>query len=454
MTTKMEGIHQRGLFTELKTIGVYVPEESKYRVLSERLPWVKLAEVANQYRSRHVDIHRGAPLNLRLHIGAYIVQTMDGLTDRKTEETVRYHAGVRLLCGVGGSTETVDHTSIEDFRNMVGPEGAEELNKIIVQYAVKEGFTGSKLCSSDTTVQEAPICHPTEVGHLRKISEKLTGIGKRIRKGIASKMEDLKGQAEEIVTEIRLFTRGKKKDVIERKKKLGKKLHRTVSKMHRLAADSLKEMSETASWQYEEEMKLYRKMLDQIKVWMKTGWHPSGKIISLWYGDARAITRGKAARAVEFGRRWVITLLESGYIIGKPCKKLGSDTDGKIAGEVLPQFEEVLGEVPKMFVYDRGGDEATNHRFLEEARVKQNCIFRKGKGKMEVGPTIFTRAKRERALSEAAIAVVKSGKYNFNKPRARSGESCITKGQMAMIGVNINRLIRDLRDGFPIPEAV
>ena len=452
MTTKMEKIYQHGLFSKMKSIGVYVPEESKYRILAECLPWAELAEIANRYRSKHVDIHFGAPLNLRLHLGAYIVQTMDGLTDRKTEETVRYHAGVRLLCGVEGSTETIDHTSIEDFRNKIGPEGAEELNKIIVQYAVKEGFTGSRLCSSDTTVQEAPISHPTEVSHLRKISGKLTGIGRRIRKGVASKVEKLKEKVEEIVTEIRLFTRGK--NAVGRKKKLGKKLRRTVSKMHRMVEEAVGKMGAAAREQYKEDLELYRKMLHQIREWMRTGRHPKGKIISLWYEDARAISRGKVSKAVEFGRRWFITLLTGGYIIGKPCQKLGSDTDGKIAGEILPQFGDIFGMMPKMFVYDRGGDEKTNHKVLKDAKVERDCIFRKGKGKMGVGRNTLIAARRERALSEAAIATIKCRKYDFNRPGAKSGEACITKGQMAMIGANINRLIRDLKGGLPISEAV
>lgn len=454
MTIVMDGIKQRNLFSDMKSVGVYVPEESKYRVLSKSLPWVALAEVVNRHRSKRLDINRGAPLDMRLHLGAYIVQTMDGLTDRKTEEMVRYHAGVRLLCGVEGTATTIDHTSIEDFRNTVGPEGAAELNAIIVKYAVKEGFTGSRLCSSDTTVQEAPICHPTEVGHLRKIGEQLVGIGKRIRKGVASKLTKLKGKMEELVTDIRLFTRGKKGKAIERKKKLGKKLHCAVSRMYRAVEKEVRGMAKGTREQYEEELNLHRKMLDQIRIWMKTGWHPSGKIISLWYQDARAITRGKAARMVEFGRRWIVTRLEHGYTIGRPCRKLGSDTDGKIAGEVLPQFRDVTGKIPKIYVYDRGGDEATNHNLLKQAKVKHNCIFRKGKGKMEVGRNIFAIAKRERALSEAAIATIKSAKYNFNKPRARSGEACITKGYMAILGANMSRLLRDLRGEVQIAVAV
>ena len=157
---------------------------------------------------------------------------------------------------------------------------------------------------------------------------------------------------------------------------------------------------------------------------------------------------------MEFGRRWFVTRLTGGYIIGRPCRRLGGGADGKIAGEVLPQFQAVLGKMPEIFIYDRGGDAETNHRLLKQAQVKRDCIFRKGKGKMEVGRNIFALAKRERALSEAAIATIKCGKYNFNKPRAKSGEACITKGQTAILGANVNRWLRDLRGKPLLAEAV
>ena len=54
-------------------------------------------------------------------------------------------------------------------------------------------------------------------------------------------------------------------------------------------------------------------MLKQIKIWMNTGFHPKDKIISLWDTTARAISKGKAGKTVEFGRRWIITRLIGGY---------------------------------------------------------------------------------------------------------------------------------------------
>jgi hypothetical protein len=444
MSTNMSGIEQSNLFSRSKKMEVIIAENSRYRILSDNLPWMDLAEVANEHRSQRVNIHNGRPLDLRAHLGAYVSQTMNGWTDRETEEMVRYHGGVRVLCGLQGSTDTIDHTAIERFRNSVGKTGAEEINQKVVEVAGRLGFTGADICSSDTTVQEAPIAYPTEVGHLRNIAEKLLGIGKKIKKGVSGKLKRVKEEVEKIFTEIRLFTRGKKEKAIEKKKKLARKLHRKVKEMFFTVAEAVSGMGEKAQKKYDEQMELYLKMIGQIKQWIETGFHPAGKLISLWTTEARAIKRNKSGKMTEFGWRWIITRLKNGYMIGRPCEKLGADADTSIAAEVLDHFKDVFGEAPNNFIYDRGGDGADNHDTLEEEGVKNNCIFRKGKEKMDVGPITFKRAKRERALSEAAIATLKSNKYGFTKPRAKSTQSCILKGQTAMIGANLNHFFRDI----------
>src|SRR5271166_4879177 len=130
MSTRMDGIHQPSLFSSSTLrMDVVVPADNRYRLLSEKLPWPKLAEVANIHRAQHVELDRGRALDLRLHLGAFIVQSMNRWTDRETEEMVRFHAGVRLLCGLEQSSDTIDHTSIETFRNQLGAVGVESLNR-------------------------------------------------------------------------------------------------------------------------------------------------------------------------------------------------------------------------------------------------------------------------------------------------------------------------------------
>ena len=445
MSTRMEGIEQPSLFsgTTLK-MDVIVPRHNRYRVLAESLPWKALGEVANQYRAQRVDIHNGRPLNLRLHLGALIAQSMNRWTDRETEEMVAHHAGVRCLCALEFSCETIDHTNIESFRNQLTNQGVEAINQRVVKAAVEAGFTGSGLCASDTTAQESPIAYPTEVGHLRNIAGKLMGIGLKIKKKLSRKLSKLAKEVQHTFTKIRLFTRGKGEKVVARKKKLAQELQRTVSRMKRLVQEKVKGLKGKSQARYQEALDLYGRMLSQIRYWMKTGFHKPGKIVSLWERQARAIVRNKAAKAVEFGRRWIITRLEKGYIIGTPCRKLGGDADTSIMPEVLEHFERTMGELPRMVVYDRGGDGPKNHRTLEQKKIRHRGIFRKGKESLlGLGRNTVLKARRERALSEAAIATIKHSRYGFNKPRAKSSEGCILKGQAAILGANLTRLARD-----------
>lgn len=443
MSTRMDGIHQPSLFSSTLRMDVVVPKDNRYRILAEKLPWRELGKVANEFRAKQVDLNAGRTLDLRLHLGALIAQSMNRWTDRETEEMVAYHAGVRLLCGLEQSSDTIDRTSIEFFRNQLTALGVESLNRIIVQAAQEEGFTGTSLCSSDTTVQEAPIAYPTEVGHMKKIAEKLIGIGSKIRKGVSAKLGRLGEQAQKLFTKIRLFTRGDSEKAVSQKKKLGKELQKTVAKMERLLRDELAQMGPAAQAKYQESLDLYRKMLSQIRYWIRTGFHRPGKIVSLWAQDARAITRNKAGKAVEFGRRWIITRLEQGYIIGKVCQKLGSGSDTGLMPEILDHFMQIMGANPDLVVYDRGGDGPKNHRVIKDRGIK-NCIFRKGKESLPgIGRNTALKARRERALSEATIATIKNPRYGFNKPRAKSSEGCILKGQAAIFGANLMHLTRD-----------
>lgn len=194
MSTDMRGIVQTSLFSLDPGVSVKVSPDSPYRVLAQIFPWVEVAEIVNRYRSEKVDIDNGRILNLRAHIGALISQTMNGWTDRQTEEMVRYHAGVRLLCGLEGTIITMDRTRIEAFRNCVGKTCTEELNQMVLRSALGAGFTGIEICAADTTVQESPIAYPTEVGHMKNIAEKILGFVKRLGlKSVAGRLRRIKG---------------------------------------------------------------------------------------------------------------------------------------------------------------------------------------------------------------------------------------------------------------------
>lgn len=444
MSTDMRGIQQTSLFSLTPGVTVIVAQDSQYRILGQIFPWVEAAEIVNRYRAMKVDIENGRMLDLRAHIGALIAQTMNGWTDRQTEEMVRYHVGVRLLCGLEGTTTTMDRTRIEAFRNCVGKSCVEELNQLVLRSAVGAGFTGVEICAADTTVQESAIAYPTEVGHMKNIAEKILKFGKELKLKSIERLKNIENKAQGLFTSIRLFTRGKAEEALAKKKKLSKKMHSQVQKIVRQAKLLLQLKPGKLAKTAKEQLDLYEHILTQIKIWMQTGFHPKDKVISLWDTTARAISKGKAGKSVEFGRRWIITRLMGGYVTGTPCQKIGADADTRIADEVIMNFMDTLGEVPESFIYDRGADSKKNSNFLNDVGVKNNCIFPKGRRKMNVTPDVLAMARQERSLNESSIANLKSKKYNFTKPRARSQHACDLKGFSAMLGFNLNHLLRDL----------
>ena len=443
MSTDMRGIFQTDLFSNAPVVSVAVPQRHPYRMLAESLNWLEMAEIANRYRSEKVDIHNGRALNLRMHLGAYVAQAMNNWTDRETEDMVRCHGGVRVLCGAQESDASLDHTSIEAFRSMLGTGGAQELNRFCVQSASALGFTSSESCSSDTTVQESPIQHPTEVGHMKKMAEKLAAMASRFAFSPAKAAAKIAEKVRDIFKNIRLSARGKTEPAIKAKKQLSMKMHEALGQLLDVAGENVDCLRGKMRAKAEDQLNLFNHIHEQVKIWLETGFHPKDKIISLWDLTARAIGRGKLAKATEFGRCWIVTRLANGYVIGSQCFKIGADADVSIADEVMIEFLNTFGAVPKTFVFDRGGNGPKNHELLRELGVDNNCIFG-GPAIDRLSARTKKLGRRERALSEASIANIKHNRYGFNKPRARSTETCATKGYAAMFGFNLNRMSSDL----------
>lgn len=52
----------------------------------------------------------------------------------------------------------------------------------------------------------------------------------------------------------------------------------------------------------------------------------------------------------------------------------------------------------------------------------------------------------ERALVEGGIGTIKAGKYGFNKPAAKSADTMAMCGQRAVLGFNLNKMVRGLAE--------
>ena len=112
----------------------------------------------------------------------------------------------------------------------------------------------------------------------------------------------------------------------------------------------------------------------------------------------------------------------------------------------LAGYREIfgLGATPELMVYDRGGFSAATIKRLKRQGVTQIGIQPKGQAAWLVAEEVQRVVVSERGMTEGVIGTLKSEKYGFNKPKQRTWESLQAAGQHSLLGLNLNKLMRDL----------
>jgi hypothetical protein len=149
-------------------------------------------------------------------------------------------------------------------------------------------------------------------------------------------------------------------------------------------------------------------------------------------------------KKVEFGLRWGITRLRGGFILASLAKDRTDLQDADYAVGAVEQHIALFGKAPRGYAYDRAGHSKENIALLRRRGVRQIAVAPRGKARWAVAGRIKDQLVRERAQIEGCIGAVKSPRYGFHRPAARSTEMMGVCGQRAVLGFNLNKLIREL----------
>jgi len=186
------------------------------------------------------------------------------------------------------------------------------------------------------------------------------------------------------------------------------------------------------------------RLLPQIRYWLRTGFVAADKIISLQIPELYSIVRGKVGKTVEFGLSWGITRLRGGFLLARLATNRRELQDTKFAVKGVEDHIALFGKAPRAWAYDRGGWSNANVVKLKKLGVKEVGLAPQGRAGWAVSESTRKKLVNERAKVEAGIGAVKSSRYNFHRPRARSMRMMGAYGQMAVLGFNLNKLARGL----------
>jgi len=454
-TPRRQRSRQGELFARSTKATIALDETHRLVLMTHEIDWTELEVVVQAIRRSKLKSEAGRPPHLRALIGAVLFRSTRRMTYRETEEQIRHYAPARYLCGLTETEWTPDANTIQDFEELLGEDGIKKLNEYVVKWAVEEKLADPTVVVADTTAQEAAIPHPNEMGLMASFVTAVVAASKKVGpalKGFIEKAVAWAGAAKKKVREYRLFAKEKTKAA---KDKMVAEMTSIVEKGNRMLGDAIQTVSAETSAKLKKYKKVawsklkhlhgtMAKLTPQIRYWLKTGYVAANKIINLQIPELYAIVRGKVGKAVEFGLNWGITRLRGGFLLATLATDKKDLHDQRFAVRAVTDHIAKFGKAPRAYAYDRGGWSEGNVKDLKRLGVKEIGLAPRGRAHWRVSGTMREQLVSERAQVEGGIGTIKCGKYGFNKPAARSAATMGAAGQRAVLGFNLNKLIRGI----------
>ena len=215
------------------TFHINVENSHPLVLLANSLPWESMYNLIDsdiKQSTKNKCWWLGRKLKIRTHLGVYILQQMNNLTDRKMESAVKENVVYQIFCGrqIVTNWKTPDHTKIESFRSRLSPETQQKLANLFAQHAVNINIADPSKLDIDSTVQEANITYPTDAKMLRKLGGIAALVSDNI-KGLLPKNYNLTVDLKNIASKARDYFFRTKNTTSKEKYKLLSNLLNTVS---------------------------------------------------------------------------------------------------------------------------------------------------------------------------------------------------------------------------------
>lgn len=452
------GNRQKELFARSKRPVVQIEENHRLVVLCDELDWTELHEQAEAIRTKKLKNGAGRPPHLRALIGATVLMATRNMSYREAEDQIRHYAPARYLCGLTETEWTPDFTTIQDFAELMGPEGMSLFNQVVVKFAAREKFCDPRVVSADTTAQEAAMGWPNEMGLMARFMKSVATLGHRAGQGVRNAVTKLGrtfATAKEKVRRYRLFakTKATRLKLLKQMSTLVKRVQRPLHRGLRESAPRLRGYRKLAHANLVHLHETMKRLLPQIEHWMRTGKVASGKIINLHVPELYAIVRGKIGKTVEFGLSWGMARLKGGYVLATMASHRKELVDAKFAVRAIDDHIALFGRAPRAYAYDRAAYSKDNIESLREKGVIHVGLAPRGQAPWAVSERVQKWLVKERAKIEGSIGALKSSRYGFHRPAARSVTMMGACGHRAVLGLNLNKLARDIARRYEMELA-
>lgn len=324
-----------------------------------------------------------------------VVKRLYGWSYEQTERFVCDSIVLRQFCRL--YLEPVpDDTTLIRWANQIGSETVAALNDRAVELARSLKVTCGRKLRVDSTVVETNIHHPTDSALLSDGVRVLSRLLRRARKALAPEEVDRLGKeifrtrnrsVRRTAQRLHRIARRKGEKAKEELKQAYRKLIGITQASRAQAGRVVEALRESAGGgarhlqeQFEHFLPLVDQGIAQASRRVLDGEQVPApeKLLSLFEEHTRIITRHKAGKPREFGRKVLLDEVDGG-IISRYGVLAESGSERSELPESLQAHQEHFGRAPELLAGDRGLYSSENEKRAREAGVKRVVLPKSGR---------------------------------------------------------------------------
>ena len=449
MTIDLSGLSSK---LNQQTIPIILdPNDPLYR-LCNKILWVEL------FNQIFPDLQRtpkgmwwvGRKINVRKHLGAYVLQCLFNKTDRAMGADLSVNGLFQAFCGATfiSGWSPPHWTKIEEFRNRISRNSHHAIGEIVLKMARDCGYCDPSWADVDSTVQEANMSYPSDARLMVKLTEKASKAVEKLKKfgfQFASvSLDKIRAKAKQYFFETKKVSREMKKKVFEElHAKVVEEIVPFVNRAMEITAEKFEALPKRVQLLTDQVCKTGVALLQQVKGWIQTGVVASGKIMSFTLSRVKCVRKGKLGKPNEFGAVYHLVRLGGNFMM--VLKALACvEPDKAVIPRVVYAHRHIFGiGTLDSLGSDRGYYSSRNVKALRRAQVSEVAIQSPGKVRYRdksVSPEREAILFNRRAGIEPLIGHVKHG--GLGRSRMKSDATAETSAYRSVAGFNLRQMLR------------
>jgi len=366
----------------------------------------------------------------------------------------------RRFCHLALDAPVPHSTTLSKLTRKYGPEVVHELNRLLVQHAGERKLLRSRKLRVDTTVVQAPIDYPTDIGLLADSARVVTrtvrqlhAAGVAVHTAVRSRARSIKRSLAAVGRSLRMRTEEAKTAVLTQTARVLRYTRQISRQAQRVLRNSrhlgqhvqgrAAALVQRTRLRLRRQLQVTAQIMDQARTRIRGTTTIPDRIVSIFDPEARPIRRGKLSMKTEFGYTALLTETEDRMITHYEVH-VGNPEDSGLLPAALAGHTQTVTRTPQVVATDRGFGSKANEALLYNAGVKRISLPYKGRrGAARAAherQRWFRRQQRWRSGQEATISLG-SRKYAWRHSRLRGRDGADTWMGFGILTYNLDRMV-------------